>query len=95
MVRASEAIEILTDVTVRANEIQSFDQWKEFQAQSKNEQWLYLYSWESPGFFAWGTSSGKSDRIRKAGLFHRSMTGKYDRRIDYLIAKRLYGMPRI
>ena len=33
--------------------------------------------------------SGSSDRIRNSSILNKKLTGKYDRRVDYLMLKKL------
>ena len=57
----------------------------------KESKYLYLIVWsEENEIFSWGTMSRSSDRIRKSSLLNKKLTGKYDRRIDYLMLKKLY-----
>jgi hypothetical protein len=54
-------------------------------------KYLYLIIWsEESEVFSWGTMSKISDRIRKSSLLSKKLTGKYDRRVDYLMLKKLY-----
>ena len=75
--------------------ITSADDLRAFPSQN-NQHYLYLISWEEElEFGAWGTSSNPKRRLRNAMVFHDGLTGKYDRRVDYLIARRLWGYPII
>ncbi len=73
---------------------EKWKEWRAFKRSSQNKQWCYLYEF-TPEICAWGTSSKSSDRVRRAGLFHEKLTGKYDRRVDYLMLKMIYGMPEV
>ena len=82
---------------LRHTTITSIDELRQFHRENK-QPYLYLISWNENTeleFGAWGKSSGKSKRLRKAMVFDTELTGKYDRRVDYLIAKRLWGSPAI
>jgi mRNA-degrading endonuclease YafQ of YafQ-DinJ toxin-antitoxin module len=39
--------------------------------------------------------SGKSNRVRKSSILNRKLTGKYDRRVDYLMLKKIYGLKKV
>jgi len=68
--------------------------WRDFKEATK--QYVYFIIWnEKQDIFSWGTTSGKSDRIRKSSILNRKLTGKYDRRGDYLMLKIIYGSPKI
>lgn len=57
----------------------------------KESKYLYIIIWsEENEIFSWGTMSRNSDRIRKSSLLNKKLTGKYDRRVDYLMLKKLY-----
>ena len=59
-------------------------------------QFLYLIIWNlNDGIFSWGTMSGSSDRIRKSSILNKKLTGKYDRRVDYLMLKKVEGLEKI
>lgn len=74
--------------------IQINEEWKSFK--KSNGQYVYFIIWnEDCEIFSWGTTSGKSDRIRKTSLLNDKLTGKYDRRVDYLMLKIIYGNPKI
>jgi hypothetical protein len=77
----------------RNREIKAISEWKTFRAESKTKRWVYLYSFDEH-IAAWGTTSQGSDRVRKSSLFDCKLTGKYDRRVDYLMLKEIYGTPR-
>jgi hypothetical protein len=94
MLAIRTARKFLTENCRREDQIKSWNDWLGFKRESLQKEWVYLYYWKVPGFFAWGTTSKSNDRVRKAGLFHDTPSGKYDRRVDYLIARKLYGMPR-
>lgn len=92
--KAAEAVKTLKRLTRRSRKIESWDDWLAFKRESEKLQWLYLYAFNSR-VYAWGKSTQSSDRLRKAGLFHEKLTGKYDRRVDYLMLKKVYGMPEV
>jgi hypothetical protein len=69
-------------------------EWKRYKKSCKNQKWVYLISW-TKDIFSWGTTSGSNDRIRKSSLFNPKLTGKYDRRVDYLMLNIIYGMPAV
>lgn len=72
-------------------ELKVWSEWLSFKGTSKSQQWLYLYHF-APSIFAWGTTTNSSNRLRCASLFHTKLTGKYDRRVDYLMLKIIFGM---
>ena len=39
--------------------------------------------------------SGTSNRIRKSSILNNKLTGKYDRRVDYLMLKKIYGLEKV
>ena len=39
--------------------------------------------------------SGTSNRIRKSSIFNQKLTGKYDRRVDYLMLKKIYELEKV
>ena len=39
--------------------------------------------------------SGSSNRIRKSSLMNKKLTGKYDRRVDYLMLLKIYGLKKV
>lgn len=69
--------------------------WKDYKKGAKYSDFLYLLKFTND-IYAWGTTNGKgSDRLRKTSLLTRKLTGKYDRRVDYLMLEILYGTPEI
>jgi len=75
-------------------EILTWGDWLNYKRGRKNKSWLYLYIF-TPKICAWGTTSNTSDRLRKACLFNPKPTGKYDRRVDYLMLKIIFKMPTV
>lgn len=71
--------------------INSQEDWARFRASSLNPEWVYLIRFDDRRF-AWGTCSGSSDRLRRASIFNPKLTGKYDRRVDYLMLKQCGGI---
>ena len=57
--------------------------------------YVYLIKWSQDEVFSWGTMSKKSNRIRKSSLLNPKLTGKYDRRVDYLMLNKIYGLERV
>ena len=57
--------------------------------------YVYLIKWNQDEVFSWGTMSKKSNRIRKSSLLNPKLTGKYDRRVDYLMLNKIYGLERV
>ena len=39
--------------------------------------------------------SGRSNRIRKSSILNKKLTGKYDRRVDYLMLLKIHGFESI
>ena len=74
--------------------IQNSDDWRFFK--KSIGQYVYFIIWdEKHEKFSWSTTSGKSDRIRKSSLLNDKLTGKYNRRVDYLMLKIIYGNLKI
>ncbi|RKG72680.1 hypothetical protein [Corallococcus terminator] len=78
----------------RSEQIADHEAWRRFKAESKVREWIYLCRF-SEGIYAWGTCSNTNDRVRKSSLFKPKLTGKYDRRVDYLMLKLIHGAPRL
>ena len=58
----------------------------------RDGQYLYFIVWSYPKeIYSWGTMSGKSNRIRKSSILNPKLTGKYDRRVDYLMLLSICG----
>ena len=88
------ALAILHNGAVRGCQIDDWEDWLEFKRQSAFAEWVYFARF-GPDVFAWGTASGNGSRLRKSMLFHYTLTGKYDRRVDYLMLKAIYGKPEV
>jgi|GEM_PF-2259324 len=87
---------IVRPLSTREAAMRTEGEWKSFKSQSTLNEWLYVYVFSAGSegqALAWGTSSGNNDRIRKACLLNPKLTGKYDRRVDYLMLKIIHGMP--
>jgi hypothetical protein len=94
MSKINFSLEYLNENCVDSKLIQINEEWKSFKKASG--QYVYFIIWnESAEIFSWGTTSGISDRIRKSSLLNVKLTGKYDRRVDYLMLKIIYGSPKI
>jgi len=89
MPNSEHCLEFLTERSARSVPISEWEEWGELKY-TGTAQWLYIFS---PVICAWGTTSARSDRPRKTSLFHEKLTGKYDRRLDYLLLKRIHGLP--
>nr|WP_315167131.1 hypothetical protein [uncultured Flavobacterium sp.] len=88
------SLEYLKKNCVDSKLININEDWKSFKKSSC--QYVYFIIWnERDEIFSWGTTSGISDRIRKSSLLNDKLTGKYDRRVDYLMLKIIYGNPKI
>lgn len=66
--------------------------WIRFVQESASPGWIYFVQFGTT-IFAWGTASGKGERLRKSSIFDEKLTGKYDRRVDYLMLKIIEGKP--
>lgn len=88
------AYDFLRGSAARSLMVGSWSDWKSFKRTSASRQWLYLYRFNKSRF-AWGTTTGASDRLRRASMFDQKLTGKYDRRVDYLMLKVIHGMPDV
>lgn len=61
----------------------------------KQCKYVYLIIWSTDNIYSWGTMSGTSNRIRKSSILNNKLTGKYDRRVDYLMLKKIYGLEKV
>lgn len=75
----------------RFAEVLDQEGWTRFRKASQNHEWVYLIRFDDRRF-AWGTCSGSSDRLRGSSIFNSKLTGKYDRRVDYLMLKQCGGI---
>ena len=64
----------------------------EFKEKHTRSNYIYLIKWNKEDVFNWGTMTSKSNRIRKSSILNKKLTGKYDRRVDYLMLKKIYGL---
>ena len=39
--------------------------------------------------------SPNNNRIRLSSIFNNKLTGKYDRRVDYLMLKKIFGLEKV
>lgn len=63
---------------------------------NSKSKYVYLIIWSSTkNIYSWGTMSGGSNRIRKSSILNKKLTGKYDRRVDYLMLKKILGFEKI
>ncbi len=92
--QAAEALALLTKGSLKAVQVLSWDHWVRFKKESSYREWVY-YARFGPEVFAWGTASKDGNRLRASSLFHEKLTGKYDRRVDYLMLKGCYGRPDV
>lgn len=74
--------------------VRSWDDCQKFISNSNNKDWVYLIKF-SETIYAWGTASKDGKRLRKTNLFHEKLSGKYDRKVDYLMLKIKYGQPTV
>lgn len=74
--------------------IASAAQWRKMAKNSHHKQWVYVIDFTETKC-AWGTASNKGDRLIKSGLLQSNLTGKYNRRGDYLMLRIIYGQPAI
>lgn len=71
----------------------SQDEMKRFM--SKEKKYIYFIVWSYQDIYSWGTMSGSSNRLRKSSLMNKKLTGKYDRRVDYLMLLKIYGLKKV
>lgn len=64
----------------------------EFKERYSKSNFIYLIKWNKDDVFNWGTMSSNSNRIRKSSILNKKLTGKYDRRVDYLMLLKIYGL---
>ena len=67
----------------------------EFKKRYSKSNFIYLIKWNKEDVFNWGTMSSNSNRIRKSSILNKKLTGKYDRRVDYLMLHKIYGLETI
>ena len=80
--------------SIRHSHVQTESDVKSFLKSSSVFNWIYLIKF-SNDIYAWGTASKNGSRLRKTSLFNRKLTGKYDRRGDYLMLIAVYGQPEV
>ena len=68
---------------------------QEFKMKYQKSYSVYLIKWKMNEVFSWGTMSPKSNRIRKSSIFNNVLYGKYDRRVDYLMLLKIYGLEKV
>ena len=85
----TNSLNFLKDNTKRFIQVFSDADIKKFKKSSKNTQWIYFFQWTEDKY-NWGTMSNKNDRLRKSSIFNKKLTGKYDRRGDYLMLQEIY-----
>ena len=88
-----EARQYLEFHSKRFAEIMEWKDWLRFVRESVSKGWIYFIQF-GISVFAWGTASGK-ERLRKSSIFHEKLSGKYDRRVDYLMLRIIEGGPRV
>jgi len=93
-VEAEVAHSFLVEQCVRCVHVRDWQNWCAFRSSSKHQNWVYFVRFGET-LFAWGTASGKGERLRATSLFHETLRGKYDRRVDYLMLKLLHGEPEV
>ena len=67
---------------------------RQWRAEHRGMAMVYLLSWQQ-NLGAWGTSSFSTNRLRKSSVFGQPLSGKYDRRVDYLMANQIWGFPSV
>lgn len=85
----SEALALLKDSSRDHARLRDAEDWRAFKKRNQAGQFLYLYRFGRT-IFAWGTSTGTNDRVRKACMFDSTLTGKYDRRVDFLMLRLIH-----
>ena len=60
----------------------------EFKSRYEKSYSIYVIKWKKQDVFNWGTMSPNNNRIRLSSIFNNKLTGKYDRRVDYLMLKK-------
>ena len=67
----------------------------EFKEKYEKSNSVYLIKWNKEEVFNWGTMSPNSNRVRKSSVLNNFLTGKYDRRVDYLMFHKIYGLETV
>lgn len=94
MIKHHECIQILRDQSTNWINTRNEQEIKSFLKPSS--QYLYFIVWSKDrDIYSWGTTSGRSNRLRKSSLLNSKLTGKYDRRLDYLMLKKTIGLDEI
>lgn len=93
-VEVEGAHRFLVEQCVRCIQVHEWEDWLAFRSSSKHQSWVYFVRF-GEAIFAWGTASGKGERLRATSLFHEKLSGKYDRRVDYLMLKILHDEPDV
>jgi len=86
----TDAFRFLQAGAADSREVKEWSDWLSFRADSDSRQWVYLYRF-TPRVFAWGTATGTGARLRNPCMFHDTLTGKYDRRVDYLMLRLIHA----
>lgn len=67
----------------------------EFKSRYEKSYSIYVIKWKKQDVFNWGTMSPNNNRIRLSSIFNNKLTGKYDRRVDYLMLKKIFGLEKV
>ena len=78
----------------RSGQITNEQESRDFYQKSTSRQWIYLIRF-SETVYASGTQTNSGDRLRKSSFLNSKLTGKYDRRVDYLMLRAIHGQPEI
>jgi hypothetical protein len=91
-----DTLEFFSSVALRSATIRTWADARVFLTGSAYPNWVYvvLFS-DADWIYSFGTASNDGTRLKKTGLLQRKLTGKYDRRGDYLMLKAIYGSPVI
>jgi hypothetical protein len=93
---SDQVVGYLKQNSIRSAVVADMDQVNQFLKTSKHKGWVYLIRFNgAQDRFAWGTTSKAGKRIRNSCIFDSKLTGKYDRRVDYLMLKQIHGLKSV
>jgi hypothetical protein len=85
-------VEFFVAKALRCAEISTWAEAREFFQTSTCCNWVYVILFSNQDWtYAFGTASKDGRKLKNSGLFQRKLTGKYDRRGEYLMLRQIYG----